>query len=101
MSVIDALPCDQLTDYQAYRQLYGFPQDRMEHTLAIVGSYLGQVLGGKVKPKDLLPDYGDDKPLRGEALKAVARAWARAWKKKGKHESKSRRRVAKANDGHQ
>lgn len=48
----------ELSVWEDWAAVYGFPDERAEFGRAIAGAYAGAVWGGKATPTDLLPKIG-------------------------------------------
>ncbi len=61
--------------WQEFRTRHGFPTDRIVAASALAGTAANRAMGGKVKPADLIPQFG-----ASQANKARLLAWAMAGK---------------------
>jgi hypothetical protein len=77
------LSAQEIEIWKAWYAGHGFPSDRLEWTAAIGAAYTGSALGGKAKPKDLLPKFGNGRAATREDKAAVMAWFAARSKKKG------------------
>lgn len=71
-------PMPEYAIWRAYELLYAFPLHRVEAGLALAGSAICQVQGGKVKPKDLVPNFEPQQILDYKTGSEMFAAWASA-----------------------
>jgi hypothetical protein len=58
---VHAMPAAEFVFWRDYYLRRGFPADRIEAAVAIAGAAVCQTWGGKVEPKDLIPQFGRKK----------------------------------------
>lgn len=70
-------PTDEYPLWLAYCQLRGFDQTRLEVGIANAGAAMCQVMGGKVKPHELVASF-KEATLTGKASNNYLSAWKKA-----------------------
>lgn len=83
LAEVNRLSAAEYAIWIAWAERRGFPADRIIGTAAKGLAYVGATWGGKAKPEELLPKFGE--AIRED--RAAVSAWFRARSKKRKGES--------------
>lgn len=58
LAEVTAMSAAEFAFWLDYRRTYGFPVDRLEAATALAGTAANRAMGGKAKPRDLIPRFG-------------------------------------------